>query len=236
MIARISFSLLLLLFCLSLKAQLPDLPTRYRTEFGIDILPLIIRAGGGEINYSELELVYRELQKSGDLRFRLSINNRNFTGSNFVSAEEIEDNQPESLTYVENLYAPKTGFLAGIGISRNMRNNVLPLYYGLDLGFGLARADVNSFYKTIKLTGTDRDLITTNESTLHIIGFSPFLGGRKALGRNIGFFVEFAVPVHFLIGEVPYLDADLKLKEKRFREFELPWSRVISDIGVYISL
>jgi len=204
------------------------------TEFGIDFDQAIIWAAGGDRDYTELEILYRETSEEGDLRFRLSLLDRNFYQSDFIFSKSLTNVANEKMIV---LYDPRLSFLAGIGMSKYMKENKLPIYYGADLSIGVSRGYANTFRTpSLEELFEQQDLIGSKGNHWLTLGFTPFLGVKQQLSDRLAFVLEFGLPANYTTGKVQYFDENQKTVSMNFSSFELGFPKFLNDVTVLYRL
>jgi hypothetical protein len=205
------------------------------SEIGIDFDNALIWAAGGDRDYSELEILYRECSPEGDLRFRLSLLNRNFYLSELAATQRLDTSFSHSLLFVQ--YEPRLSYVAGMGISRYMKGNKLPVYYGADVNLGVSRGYMNSYTvdSVEEIPNTDRFVGSKGNHWL-ILGMTPFLGLKKQLSERLTFGIEFGLPMTFVWGEVNYFDENQETVSSNFSAFEFGFPKFINDLTIFYRL
>jgi hypothetical protein len=208
----------------------------HNIEFGIDLTGPIILASGGRRPYTEVEFIYREAQERGDLRFKLNINNYNYYAKELILSSLIEDNKPQSLTYFQARYFPRTSYLASIGLSKYLPNNDLPIYTGLDLNAGIGRGTVSIIVVEETLEQEDSQIRSTHNNNFVVLGLTPFIGIKGHLTEKILFGIEFGTSLNFVSGKLEYLNEQDEMNRVPVNRLDLNLNRLINDIVFLIKI
>ncbi len=223
------YALYLLLFFIS-NVGFTQATALKKNELGIDLLPLIIWAGGGDTEYDALEVIYREALPKGDLRFKLNVNKRNFFGKDIVKGKTLESTSPESFRSLQTSYEPSISYLFSVGLSRNSTNPKLPLYIGIDANFGMLRAMTNTYIKETFLTEENRLSIGRQSNNLILVGATPFLGFKKNLTDRLVFGIEFGVDLNYVTGDLKYYDEQETPLTERISQSDFSLKKIINDV------
>ena len=205
-------------------------------EIGIDLTTAIIWASGGDREYNEFEFIYRESQLEKDLRFKLNITNYNFFGKELVKVKQIEDNKPISLKYVQTKYFPKTSYIGSIGFSKNLKNNKLPIYVGIDGNVGIGRGETWTNLRTIMLGDEREQTLYRQKNKLVLLGVTPLIGVKLDLTESILFGIEFGASLNTILGKIEYKDENGEMNTTNITRFELTLDRIINDIVLLIKI
>ena len=208
----------------------------HHIELGIDLTTPLIWASGGDRPYNEVEFIYREAQSDKDLRFKLNINNGNFYGNSLVEVRQIEDNKPESLKYVQTDFVPSTSYIASIGIAKYLKENQLPIYYGVDGNVGVGRAETWTNLRTIMLGEESERPLYKHKNHLILLGATPFLGVKKELTERIVFGIEFGISLNTILGKVEYYTENGEMNTAQVNRLDMSLNRLINDIVLLIRI
>ncbi|WP_143473607.1 hypothetical protein [Flavilitoribacter nigricans] len=203
-------------------------------EFGVDLSCIIIRAAGGDRPYWELDLVYRESQGGKDLRFRLNVNKYNWFGFQTVDQKLVEDKQPVSVSYFQTEYFPKVSYLAGIGLTKYLQNNDLPVYYGIDGNFGIGRGGTVTSRRTVMLESEEISIVDSRSANLAIVGLSPVLGLKKAFSDKLLLGIEFSIPVNLVLGKLDYQNEAGELFTRSANRLDFRMDKLLNDIVILV--
>lgn len=226
----------LFLFLISINLIYGQDRISHQIEFGIDLTTPIIWASGGDREYNEFEFIYRESQLDKALRFKLNITNYNFYGKELVKVKQIEDNKPISLKYVQTNYIPKTSYVASIGFSKNLKNNKLPIYAGIDGNVGLGRGETWTNLRTIMLGEEREQTLYRQKNNLVLLGVTPLIGVKLELTERILFGIEFGASLNTILGKIEYNDENGEMNTTNITRFELTLNRIINDIVLLIKI
>ncbi|GJM33836.1 MAG: hypothetical protein DHS20C18_28370 [Saprospiraceae bacterium] len=205
-------------------------------ELGIDLMPILIWAGGGDSDYNAFEVIYREALKQGDLRFKININNRNFYGDELVRGKPLEDNKPTSFTSLQTVYMPKTSYLLSVGLSKYLANSKLPVYAGMDANLGISRGTTTTYIKETFLTEENLELIGNKHNNLTVLGLTPFIGVKKNLTNRIVFGIEFGLELNYVLGDLEYYDEHQELQKEAVSKLDFSWKKLINDFTLMIRI
>jgi len=61
-----------------------------------------------------------------DSRFKLTVSDYNYLGKEIFLNRQLEDNQPNSLTYLEVGYTPEISYLLSIGLGKYLKKMNYP--------------------------------------------------------------------------------------------------------------
>lgn len=225
-----------LLFLLVTTTSSAQHALQSQIEFGIDLSNILIWASGGNRSYQEFELIYRESRQGHDLRFKFNIGNYNYFGEELIFARQIEGSQTEQLEYVNVDYQPKISYLSSIGFTRYLKNNDLPIYYGIDGNIGLARGAAATSLRTIRLNGEQNKLLHLEQNNLLVFGLTPVLGLKKDLTDRILFGIEFGINMNAVRGQLSYQDENGVRVSRTTNRLDLGLNRLINDIVFLIKL
>ena len=206
------------------------------TKFGIDIIPALNFAIDGNREFDEFEFIYRESRENTDLRVKFGISNYNFIGAKLISIVKIEDNSPVSLKYFQAEYTPKNSYLVSLGAAKFLKNNKLPIYYGMDFNVGLIRGNLYTAEKTISLNESEIYNIKSMHNNNLLFGGTPFLGIEKHLTNKIVLGIEFGLKMNFITGKIDYENQDGDSILRNLSRFELGLNQIINDIVILIKI
>jgi len=113
-----------------------------------------------------------------DSRFKLTVSDYNYLGKEIFLNRQLEDNQPNSLTYLEVGYTPEISYLLSIGLGKYLKENELPVYFGADLNVGLSRGEMRTDLREITVGKENRMLQKSIQNNLFLLGVSMTKYGR----------------------------------------------------------
>ncbi len=219
----IPFLLLLLPNCLSAQYT----PER-KTEFGIDLIYVIVLSSGHDANRADLELIYRETVDNMDFRFKGIV-------TSYADEQEfLRRATTDDSTFLYNFYAPRQSYGIHLGLARLINVRKLDLYYGVDLALGFHLGDVlvtrdfcppGNFFTSCEVEHAIDNLDYT-------VGVIPFLGGKVALTSRLLLTVEFGAGLHYRLGQRRYLGTGGAEEKATISGFELQLDRFLNDIAV----
>lgn len=230
---QILFALFLMMTLQAALAQKNDLKNN---ELGIDLLPILIWAGGGDTDYDAFEVIYREVRATGDLRFKLNIINHNFYGKELVRGKSLQSNLPTSFSSVQTMYEPKISYLVSIGISRYLANTQLPVYAGMDANLGLSRGTTTTHIKETFITEEDLQLVGNQRNNLTVFGLTPFVGVKKLLTDRIVFGIEFGLELNYVTGDLEYYNELDTIQKEAVGYLDFSWKKLINDFTFMIRI
>ena len=222
--------LFLLLMLVMFKTNYGQNDLKHQIEFGIDLTTIIIWASGGNRPYSEFEFIYRETYEKKDLRFKLGINSYNYYGKELILGKQIEDNKPISLKYLQVTYSPKLNYIASIGLSKYLKENVLPIYYGMDVNLGISRGRISTNIREIMLGEENKVTVSNRDNNLLVLGITPVIGLKKHITDKILFGIEFGIHLNSVLGNIEYIDENQEIVKESANHFELGLDRIINGI------
>ena len=220
-----------LIVCLALMllslSPLCSQDSPYRTEFGIDlILPLII-ASGNTPESADLEIIYRENDIKGDLRFKFII--RSFTNQ----YEFIERTIIDTIKFF-NYYNPRLSYGVDIGFSKNLYKKNMAFYVGTDFHFAynvgavtVYREPCNFSLQTAINCEYDRSISNRNFT----VGLIPFLGTRVQLSERLFFSIEFGPSLNYHFGKRK-LPGENGIMERAFSQLDMQFNKLLNDFAV----
>lgn len=228
--------LFLPLFFLSSPSLFSQGTVGHHIEFGVDLTSIIIWASGGDRDYSEFKFIYRESTPDLDSRFKLTISDFNYLGKKVFLSRQIENNQPNRLTYLEVGYTPEISYLLSIGLGKYLKENELPVYFGADLNVGLSRGEMRTDLREITVGKENRMLQKSIQNNLFLLGVNPFVGTKLKITENILFGLEFGININAPLGKLKYQNEAGQTLEESFNRLDLGLDRLINDITLLINI
>ena len=220
----------ILIFLISTSQLFCQELNNYSREFGVNIIPALVIASGGEYPYNEIEIFYREKLTNKQLRFGLIYNNRNLYSQELIVSNLIIDNAMDSLVYHTSEYSPNPSYQLKIGLVWLKPMSRMEIYYGLDLHLGIQRGITRTLERLIRFNEEEIQPITRlNNSTFHL-GMTPLIGSKVELTNRTAFGVEFGIPLYYLFKDVEYVDGSNEIKEGGFSQFNLSLNRLVNSI------
>lgn len=219
----------LLLLSLSFIVHAQD-SSALRHQVGIDFSTFIVQGVGGEIDYDQLEVIYRQPISNGDLRFKLTLSNRNFPEEDLLLGGTLMDEAPVSLISFETKYEPSLSILASMGISKYFKQNQLPLYYGVDVTGGFIRGKTNTIVNQVTLNTSQQLSKESKSSNLGLIGLTPVLGMNIPITKRLSFGLEFGLEMNIFLGELELVNTNGNTDSYTLETFNLGLDRIINDI------
>ncbi len=201
--------------------------------FGIDILPAFITLGGGTNPYEEVELIYRARNENQQqLRLKFNVNNRAIVTNELIYSEELNAPCGGTNPSLSSSYTPSQNILISAGLGKYIPKSKFPLYYGLDVNFGVNRGKVESIQEVCSTSDTlfVQNLATTNAFT-YLVGLTPVLGTELSLNR-LSLIIEFGFMINYNFGRHPYLDAEGHEQEAPVSRMDLLFSRLLNDFAI----
>ena len=210
--------------------------TNRSRELGLDIsTPLIYFTGG--TRDLEIDIIYRIVDLTKDIRFKLGFSGYNYMCTELVDIESIEYISPTEFQYYEARYNDKISAIGSFGIAKYFKRSKLPIYAGVDANIGIAPGEIES---VIKVVNQGRELVThlfkNQKNNLLILGVTPVIGIKKHFKDKFGFGLEFGVPINTIQGKLNFKYQDGNDQSISVFQLYRGGFKIINDITIFYKI
>lgn len=214
---------LLLLFLIAGTA----LHAQYNTEFGLDMIWVMVPLTGNSLESTNIELLYKEDTGKKDLRFKLTY------AAAFQEYEFVKQVRLDSSS-IFSYHVPQQSWAFDIGLAPHILVKGQPFYYGADVQLAFRKGSIKATPEACDPIDADPlcDILRSVDNTNYSVGVIPFLGTKLKLTDRLLFTIEFGTQFNYRIGSHQYLTADNTWKESSINGIEFQLNKWINDLAL----